>query len=62
MTSIVSTEFTREVNLRHFFVPLEVVPRTMTDKMTTFDWRDNPVSSHFRRDPTENAQNTNFGP
>jgi hypothetical protein len=60
MTNIVSTELTKEVNLRHFFVPREVVPRTMTPKMPTFDWHDNPVRSNFRHDLTEYPEWMNF--
>jgi len=37
MTSIALTEFTKAVNLRHFFVPLEVFPRTIDTKMLLFD-------------------------
>ena len=47
MTGIVSTEFTEKVNLRHFFVPLEVFPRTITVTMRGFVCVDNPVKSFF---------------
>jgi len=47
MTNTVLTEFTTKVNLRHFLVPREVVPRPMTVTMADFDWRDNPVIDHF---------------
>jgi hypothetical protein len=56
MTSTVLTEFTNKVNLRHFFVPREVVPRTIPTKMLLFDWRDNPVRHCFRRDLPENVK------
>jgi hypothetical protein len=56
MTNIVSTEFTRPVNLRYFFVPREVFPRTMVMKMLLFDWADNPASYHFLLGLTENAE------
>jgi hypothetical protein len=56
MTGIVSTEFTQKVNLRHFFVPIEVFPRTMTATMRGFICDDNPVISLFRPDLTENAK------
>jgi hypothetical protein len=49
MTGIVLTEFTRTVNLRHFFVPREVVPRSMLGKMLGFDCNDNPVIALFQR-------------
>lgn len=48
MTGVVMSEFTRTVNLRHFFVPLEVVPRTMPATMPAFDWDDNPVINSSR--------------
>ena len=47
MTGVVLTEFTKKVNLRHFFEPREVVPRTMTATMADFDWDDNPVIDDF---------------
>jgi hypothetical protein len=53
MTGIVLTEFTKKVNLRHFFVPREVVPRTMTVTMADFDWTDNPAIDDFRQKATE---------
>jgi hypothetical protein len=53
MTGIVLAEFTRKVNLRHFFVPREVVPRTMSERMPVFDWCDNPDMNHFRHGLTE---------
>jgi hypothetical protein len=61
MTGTVLTEFTRKANLRHFFVPREVVPRTMTAKMPTFDWADNPVKDHFRRGLTKQPECMNSG-
>ena len=61
MIGIVLKEFTRKVNLRHFFVPLEVVPRTMTPKMRPFDYNDNPVNDHFRSGLTENPEYVNSG-
>ena len=61
MTSIVLTEFTNKVNLRHFFVPREVVPRTIPIKMLLFDWHDNTVMHCFRRDLTENVKWMNSG-
>jgi hypothetical protein len=56
MTGTVLTEFTTKVNLRHFFVPREVVPRTMTDRMPPFDWGDNPVIGLSCWDLTESSQ------
>jgi hypothetical protein len=47
MTSIVFTEFTKQVNLRQFFVPQEVLRRLMTVTMLGFFCVDNPVSSFF---------------
>jgi hypothetical protein len=41
------------VNLRHFFVPREVVPRTMSERMPVFDWCDNPDMNHFCHGLTE---------
>jgi uncharacterized membrane protein YfcA len=61
MTNAVLTEFTRTVNLRHFFVPREVVPRTMTANMRAFDCHDNPVIYHFCAGLTEDAECTTFG-
>ena len=61
MTNIVLTELTKVVNLRHFFVPREVVPRTMLNNMLLFDWHDNPVRCHFRDDLTENPEWINSG-
>jgi len=54
MTGIVLTEFTKKVNLRHFFVPREGVPRSMTHKMRPIDCDDNPASGFFPADLTEN--------
>ncbi|HEY1410662.1 MAG TPA: hypothetical protein VGF36_00900, partial [Rhodopila sp.] len=47
MTGIVLTEFTDTVNLRHFFVPREVVPRTMAANMLCFVYGGNPVKAGF---------------
>jgi uncharacterized protein len=56
MTGIVSTEFTEKVNLRHFFVPLEVFPRTMTATLRGSVGDDNPVRQLFRPELTEIAK------
>jgi hypothetical protein len=53
MTGIVLTEFTRKVNLRHFSVPREVVPRSMPATMAAFNWNDNPNRDDFRGGLTE---------
>ena len=56
MTGVVLTELTKKVNLRHFFVPLEAFPHTMTATMRGFICDDNPVISLFRPDLTENLK------
>jgi hypothetical protein len=61
MTGNVLTEFTREVNMRHLFVPQEVVPRTMAGTMQAFDWNNNPVSHHFCVCLTKIAECMTFG-
>jgi hypothetical protein len=61
MIGIVLQEFTKKANLRHFFVPREVVPRTMTTNMQPFDCNNNPLSDHFRRGLTENPECANPG-
>jgi hypothetical protein len=47
MIDIVLTEFTSGVNLRHFFVPREGVPRTMAANMLGFVYGDNPERTDF---------------
>jgi hypothetical protein len=56
MTNTVLKEFTKTANLRHFFVPREVVPRSMTAKMLTFDCDDNPAVAYFSLNLTENME------
>jgi hypothetical protein len=60
MIEIMLTEFTITANLRHFFVPREVVPRTIATNMLPFDYHDNPVSDYFRLKLTIDAQCTNL--
>jgi hypothetical protein len=60
MIGIVLTELTKTVNLRHFLVPREVVPRIMTSRMLAFDCDDNPVIDHFRSGLTASAKRRNF--
>jgi hypothetical protein len=43
-----------------FFVPLEVLPRTMTTSMVRFDCHGNPVNGHFCPNLTANATCANF--
>jgi hypothetical protein len=43
LTSIARKEFTRKVNLRHFFVPQVSFPRSMTGTMLRIDCDDNPA-------------------
>ncbi len=47
LTNIVSKEFTNVVNLWHFFVPQEELPRSMTGNMLRFDCDDNPEIAFF---------------
>jgi hypothetical protein len=47
MIDIVLTELTFGVNLRHFFVPREGVPRTMATNMLCFVYGDNPKRADF---------------
>jgi hypothetical protein len=61
MIGIVLAEFTGTVNLRHFFVPLEVVPRTMTANILPFNCHDNPVRDYFSVDLNNRASRTIFG-
>lgn len=56
MTGIVLTEPTITVDLRHFFVPREVVPRTMSAKMLPFHYNDNPVNVVFCSGLTDRAE------
>jgi hypothetical protein len=60
MIGTVLTDFTRTVSLQHFFVPLEVLPRTMTTSMVRFDCHGNPVNGHFCPNLTANATCANF--
>jgi hypothetical protein len=46
MTRVVLTEFTKKVNLRHFLVPREVVPRTMRASMQQYSCDDKPVIAY----------------
>ena len=48
MICVVLAEFTKTVNLRHFFVPREGLPHTMGQKMMLINYNDNLVRSFFR--------------
>jgi hypothetical protein len=56
MTGDVLTEFTGKVNLRHFFVPREVVPRTIEVRCRVLTGMTTLLNNHFRADLTENPE------
>lgn len=43
------------VNLWHFFVPQEGIPRSMTGNMLRIDWNDNPARADFLLNLTRRA-------
>jgi hypothetical protein len=47
MTNIASKHPANEAELRHFFVPREVVPGSMSGTMLEIDCDDNPVINDF---------------